>query len=215
MIRLTSFILTVLICAGGFSANAQLSKDEAKEWKKRLKDLTPEQYKTLLDENKSLKGQMSSLRAEMAGVDQTIADKNDQISQYQSQINDLRSQVTEARAEAQRAAQQSQPVANESRPRQAQGGEINDKVGIVFKVQIGAFRNKDLSKFLTAGKNFSGEKDEDGLMQYSLGVFKDYWEADTFKKYLREMGVKDAWIVSYKDGQRVPIKDVLESIPKS
>ena len=37
-------------------------------------------------------------------------------------------------------------------------------------------------------------------------------EADTFKKYLREMGVKDAWIVSFKDGQRVPIKDVLEGV---
>jgi hypothetical protein len=26
------------------------------------------------------------------------------------------------------------------------------------------------------------------------------------------MGVKDAWIVPYKDGKRVPIKDVLEGV---
>ena len=45
-----------------------------------------------------------------------------------------------------------------------------------------------------------------------LGVFRDYWEADTFKKYLREMGVSEAWIVSFKDGQKVPIKDVLEGV---
>ena len=37
-------------------------------------------------------------------------------------------------------------------------------------------------------------------------------QADTFKKYLREMGVKGAWIVAYKDGKRVPIKDVLEGV---
>ena len=49
-------------------------------------------------------------------------------------------------------------------------------------------------------------------MRYTLGEFRDYWEADKFKKYLREMGVKDAWIVPYKDGKRVPIKDVLEGV---
>ena len=35
------------------------------------------------------------------------------------------------------------------------------------------------------------------------------------KKYMREMGVSDAWIISYRDGVRVPIKEVLENIPKS
>ena len=63
--------------------------------------------------------------------------------------------------------------------------------------------------------SFFGEVGEDGLMRYTLGVFRDYWEADTFKKYMREMGVSDAWIISYRDGVRVPIKEVLENIPKS
>ena len=87
--------------------------------------------------------------------------------------------------------------------------------GIAFKVQIGAFQNKDLSKYLDKSDSFFGEVGEDGLMRYTLGVFTDYWEADTFKKYMREMGVSDAWIISYRDGVRVPIKEVLENIPKS
>jgi len=32
-------------------------------------------------------------------------------------------------------------------------------------------------------------------------------EADNFKDYLREMGVKDAWVVCYKNGKRVALKD--------
>ena len=84
--------------------------------------------------------------------------------------------------------------------------------GIVFKVQLGAFQNKDLKKYDNS-PNFSAEESGD-LQKYTIGVFRDYWEADTFKKYLREMGVKDAWVVSYKDGQRVPIKDVLEGVTK-
>jgi hypothetical protein len=84
------------------------------------------------------------------------------------------------------------------------------KPGIVYKVQIGAFRNKDLTKYFNNNKNFSGDVDSDGAKKYTLGEFVEYWEADNFKKYLREMGVKDAWVVAYKDGNRVPIKDALE-----
>ena len=83
--------------------------------------------------------------------------------------------------------------------------------GVVFKVQIGAFRNRDLQKYLNNSRNFTGEVDEDGVKKYTLGFFADYWEADNFKKYMRELGVNDAWIVTYKQGKRVPIKDVLEN----
>jgi hypothetical protein len=79
-------------------------------------------------------------------------------------------------------------------------------------VQIGAFLNKeDLVKFAGNNKNFNAETDN-SVQKFTLGVFKDYWQADTFKKYLRQMGVKDAWIVCFKDGQRVPLKDVLSGI---
>jgi hypothetical protein len=50
------------------------------------------------------------------------------------------------------------------------------------------------------------------MQKVTLGNFRDYWEADKFKKYLRDMGVKDAWIVPFKDGQRVDIKEVLEGV---
>lgn len=208
MKRITVLLLFIGALAWAYDGNAQMSKDELKVWKKRIKQLEPEQYKTLLDENKSLKGQMSSLKAELSGVDQTIADKDDQIEQLQGQVSDLRSELNSAKAEAQRAAAQAQ-----QQPATTQRGvQVNDQVGIVFKVQIGAFKNKDLSKFKDAGSSFSMETDENGVMSYSLGVFRDYWDADTFKKYLREMGVKDAFIASYKDGKRVPIKEVLENI---
>jgi hypothetical protein len=84
--------------------------------------------------------------------------------------------------------------------------------GVVFKVQIGAFKNKDLAKYFENNPNFGGEVKEGEPQKMTIGIFRDYWEADTFKKYMREMGVKDAWIVPYKDGTRVEIKDVLEGV---
>jgi hypothetical protein len=84
--------------------------------------------------------------------------------------------------------------------------------GVVFKVQIGAFKNKDLAKYFENNPNFGGEVKENEPQKITIGIFRDYWEADKFKKYMREMGVKDAWIVPYRDGQRVEIKDVLEGV---
>ncbi|MFT4739135.1 MAG: hypothetical protein ACI8QD_002110 [Cyclobacteriaceae bacterium] len=211
MKRITVLILFIGALAWAHDGAAQMDKQEQKTWKKRIKQLTPEQYKTLLDENKSMKGQMSSLKTELSSVDQTIADKDDQIEQLQNQSSDLRSELNSAKAESQRLAAQPQV---QPQTRGVQGGNIDDQVGIVFKVQIGAFKSKDLSKYKDAGANFSAGTNENGLQTYALGVFRDYWEADTFKKYLREMGVKDAFIASYKDGKRVPIKEVLESVGK-
>ena len=172
-----------------FGAMAQMSKDEEKEWKKRLKKTTPEQYKNLLDENKSIKSQVTSLRTELDNVDDQLAAKDEQINQYAAQAADLRDQLEKAKARA-----------------GSSNGGIDENVGVVFKVQIGAYKGITLAD--DNSKSFGSEKSD--LNKYTIGVFKDYWEADTFKKYIREMGVKDAWIVSYRDGQRVDIKEVLE-----
>ena len=196
-------LIALALCFGvAFNAAAQMDKAEAKEWKKRIKKLDPEQYKQLLDENKSLKGQVTSLKTELGNIDDRLAEKDQQILTYQSQVGDLREELSRLQSQ-----QQPQNVASNN-----SGGNIDDSKGIVFKVQIGAYKQKDLKKYDNT-ENFSVEE-ENGLQKYTIGVFRDYWEADTFKKYLRELGVKDAFLVSFKDGQRVPLKDVLEGVSK-
>lgn len=201
MKRIVALSVFVLFVAVGFEASAQLSKSEQKEWKKRIKALEPEQFKTLVEENKSLKSQTASLKNELAGVDDKIADKDDQIASLQSQVSKLRDELADASTKP------SRPVATTS-------SNSNDQVGVVFKVQIGAYKSLDMGEAQKNVDNFKQEE-QDGLNKYTIGSFRDYWEADTFKKYLREMGVKDAFIVSYKDGQRVDIKEVLEGVSRS
>ncbi len=188
MKRIITVFAIALALAVSFESVAQMSKEETKEWKKRLKKTTPEQYKNMLDENKSMKSQVASLRSELDNVDDQLAAKDDQINQYAAQNADLRDQLAKAKASA------------------SSAGGINDKVGIVFKVQIGAYKEINLTD--ANSNSFGSEKGE--LNKYTIGVFKDYWEADTFKKYIKEMGVKDAFIVSYRDGKRVDISEVLE-----
>lgn len=198
-----SLIALALCCVFAFEADAQMDKKEKKEWKKRIKKLEPEQYKQLLDENKSLKGQVTSLKTELGNIDDRLAEKDEQILTYQTQIGDLRTELSRL--------QSKQPADNVATKNT--GGGIDESKGIVFKVQLGAYGKKeDLSKY-DSSPNFGAES-ADGLQKYTIGVFRDYWEADNFKKHLRTMGVKDAWVVSYKDGVRVPIKDVLEGVTK-
>ncbi len=198
-------IFAIIFCISAVNvATAQLTKKETKEWKKKLKKTSPEQFKRMYDENSSLKSEVSSLQGQLSSIQGSMGEKDSKIAELTEENRKMEAQVNAAKkaiAKAQQDAEQSQPSA-----------VAVDDSGVVFKVQIGAFRNKDLSKYFENNPNFGGETDEDGVQKITLGRFRDYWEADTFKKYLREMGVNDAWIVPYKDGTRVAMKDVLEGV---
>ncbi len=201
-------IVLVLCLAVGFSASAQLSKEEKKEWKTKYKaykkDL--EGFKDLVEENGTLKSQLSTTKRQLSTLQSQMGEKDSKIAELQDQLTRAQAQIAAAK-EAEMAAKNAlgtqKPVTVTKSPVSMDG--------VVFKVQIGAFEKKDMSKFFDNNPMFSGE-DDNGMQKVTVGFFKDYWEADTFKKHLREMGVKDAWIVPYKDGKRVPIKDVLEGV---
>ncbi len=202
MKNLTPILIFILVALFSFNSYAQLSKAEKKEWKKKAKEYAknPEELKILIEDSQALQGQINSLKSESSQIKSRMADKDAKISELQDDLSKLRSDLSAARNKLKDA---------QSAPAPTSGGPMVD--GVVFKVQIGAFRNKDLSKYFDNNENFSGENAND-MQKITLGQFRDYWEADTFKKYLREMGVKDAWIVPYRDGIRVPIKDVLEGV---
>ena len=199
------FILAIIVCLSAANdATAQLTKKEKKEWKKKLKKTTPEQFKRMYEENESLKSEMSSIQGQLSSLQAGMGEKDAKIAECTEQNRKMEAQVNAAKKAIAKAKQESagQPA----------GASVVSDDGVVFKVQIGAFRNKDLSKYFENNENFGGETDADGVQKITLGKYRDYWEADTFKKYLREMGVNDAWIVPYKDGTRVPMKDVLEGV---
>lgn len=201
-------VLVSLLLVFGFSTMAQLSKEEKKEWKTKYKaykkDL--EGFKILVEENGTLKGELSNAKNKLADVNSKMSDKDAQISDLQDENARMKSQVAASNAAAQEARN-----AMNNKPAAVSTPSPMSTDGVVFKVQVGAFEKKDLSGFFENNPMFSGESEE-GMQKITLGFFRDYWEADTFKKHLREMGVKDAWIVPYKDGTRVAIKDVLEGV---
>lgn len=199
-----ALIITMVFCVSIVNvATAQLTKKETKEWKKKLKKTSPEQFKRMYDENSSLKSEVSSVQGQLSSLQSSMGEKDAKIAELTDQNRRMEAQVNAAKKAIAKAKQETEG--------QSSGSAVSQD-GVVFKVQIGAFRNKDLSKYFENNENFGGETDADGVQKITLGIFRDYWEADTFKKYLREMGVNDAWIVPYKDGTRVAMKDVLEGV---
>ena len=80
--------------------------------------------------------------------------------------------------------------------------------GLIFRIQLGAFSKKQpKNKFHNA--NIMEIKGDDGLWKYLYtGSFKTVEEAATKKIDLAiDFGVKDAFIVAYKNGKRIKLKD--------
>ncbi|MBT1689359.1 coiled-coil domain-containing protein [Dawidia soli] len=199
-------VIVLLLCLSLVAVStqtfAQLSKKEKKEWKKKAKEFSknPANLKQLTEDKAAADEQVSSLNTKVTQMQSSISDKDAKITSLEDELQQLRGQLTSTKAEL--AQLKESPVVN----------PMDFSKGIVFKVQVGAFKNKDLAKYFDNNPNFGGEARDGEPQKITIGIFRDYWEADTFKKYMRDMGVKDAWIVPYRDGQRVEIKDVLEGV---
>ena len=196
-------IVCLALIFSGMQVFAQLSKAEKKEWKKKAKEYAknPANLKTLIEAKQAAETDNSALKGQVGTLNSQISDKNSKIADLEDQLSKMRGDLTSTKSElAQLKAIPPAPA------------PMDFSKGVVFKVQIGAFKNKDLAKYFDNNPNFGGEATDKGEQKFTIGVFRDYWEADKFKKYMRAMGVKDAWIVPFKDGQRVEIKDVLEGV---
>ena len=86
-----ALILAILFCVSAVNvATAQLTKKEKKEWKKKLKKTSPEQFKRMYDENASLKSEVSSMQGQLSSVQSTMSDKDAKIAELVAEHFDLR-----------------------------------------------------------------------------------------------------------------------------
>jgi hypothetical protein len=189
------------------AATISYGQDDKKEWAKKMKATDPLEFKKIYQEREQSQSEVKRLNEIINDAQKEVNDTKAEKAKLEAQIEQKDAEIAQLKkAGASPAASAKSSGKSEVDATKPAGSNK----GVIFKVQIGSFKNKDLAKYFNNNPNFSGDIDEDGSKKYTLGYFREYWEADTFKKYLREMGVKDAWIVSYKDGKRVSIKDVLE-----
>ncbi len=84
--------------------------------------------------------------------------------------------------------------------------------GVIFKVQVGAFKN-DIPQDLFGGfAPISGESLNSGITRYTVGLFRQYTGANLAKGEIQTMGYPDAFVVAFIDGVRVPLYEALAKI---
>ncbi len=77
--------------------------------------------------------------------------------------------------------------------------------GVVFKVQVGAFRKALSDEAFQDMTPLSGERTASGLVRYTAGMFTSPEAAAKASGTIRDMGYADAFVVAYVDGKRVSV----------
>ncbi len=93
--------------------------------------------------------------------------------------------------------------------------------GVVYKVQVGAFSRTIPNETFKGFAPIVGEKTASGLTRYSAGLFKQYNNANSAKDEIRALGYSDAFVVAYRNGDRITLAEaraleqgtVLEEVP--
>ena len=86
---------------------------------------------------------------------------------------------------------------------------FNPKIpkGLIFKVQVGAFRNPIPQDLFKGFAPISAERVRDDITRYRVGYFKTFESANKAKNQIRLLGYSDAFVVSINNGERIKLNE--------
>ena len=188
-------LLSVLIFNQTISAaTTELSKEEKKEIKTKLKTFKkePEKYKSMVNNyTKSIKDRDVELENTKAELAQLKASTDKKMQECNDSLAALQNRLAEA-------------LKNGSGMAKLPAGES-------YGVQIGNYKFFDITKYFGSDK-YLGNIEADGSHQYVVMYFTDPRNAEACTMDIKKLGVKDAFVTKYEDGKRVPFD--INSLPK-
>ncbi len=172
-------------------------KKEIERWKDRRDKTDPLQYKKMVEEKETLPAEVGGMKRSVENFSETMQTREKQVKALEEELNSVMNNVAVKSGSD-----------GESGDTGAGGNskKVDDlRKGVIFKVQIKWIADDAPIE----GTNVTSEQ-ADGKYKYTIGHFRDYWEAMSFRKYAKTLGLKDAFVVAYKDNSRVEnIADVL------
>jgi len=89
-----------------------------------------------------------------------------------------------------------------------------DKPDQVYRVQVGAFKNKiDANKLYPKMSSLVYATGEDGITRYYSGNYDNYDDAEAYRKVLVTNGYKSSFVVAYEEHERVTLKEAGVKLP--
>lgn len=135
---------------------------------------------------------------------------------YQARLNELQAEKADYQAEMQQMERENREVSSKLAQTQAALESVtrelqatSDDYGTWFRVQIGAYQDPKINPDLQTTEDGLGVENANDLQKIVLGRFRDYEKAKQLQNQMKTLGIEDAWIASYQDGQRVPIEQAI------
>ncbi|MCO6477453.1 MAG: hypothetical protein J5I94_12560 [Phaeodactylibacter sp.] len=194
------FIAALFLAVAPYQVQAQdLTKDEKKYWKDQAKEYkrNPAALKELVEEAEQARKQKREMELKLTQLEADRISNENQINQMQQEISDLNSRLI--------AAQNAIQQLNEEKAAMAPRGP--DMSGLVFRVQIGAYGKTNIPANLDQENDNMDLETEGGLQKILIGHYRSYQDADQLKTHMQKIGVKDAWVVPYRDGVRITLAE--------
>ncbi|MGQ9862887.1 MAG: hypothetical protein ACUVRD_00155 [Bacteroidia bacterium] len=179
------------------ASSAKTQKEIKKEWKKKAKMYVKNPL-ALKSREESFQRQTEDLNQRLDAETKKTAELSKQIVELEDRLRAKQYSIDSMRSEFAR-----MKAAYEAEKRQAR---LDVMPGLIFKVQIGAFRLFDMRQYAQDNPFFEAEAVGD-INRYTVGRFRDLSLAEAFQKDIKRLGIRDAWIVPYKDGVRITMKE--------
>ena len=191
-----SIILIIILFIGNITNvfSQELSSKEKKQLKKEIRKLLKDPVKYKYFKN-NLKTKDNLLNSQTKDISFLKRERN----KVQHSLNVCRDSISGFENAIRIYDKESKNIANVNA-----SNNCVDDTGIKYRLQIGLYKEFDISSFLQQLKLMSFEVVDDGLYRYSIGNFDNEFDAELFKDALRQMGLKDAFVSFYLDGKRIP-----------
>jgi arsenate reductase-like glutaredoxin family protein len=187
---IVSLLMMILTLAPVLNVHAQADTDsqvendgkkgkKEKMKKEKVKKPSKDELNAMVSQ---LNSQIKNLQTENERLKTAVAQKEDEVNQLQDELT----------------AEKLKPA-----PAPVVVDPVNVKPeGIAFKVQVGAYQKFNINQYFTETKKISFE-DVNGTNKYVIGYFTTLEAAKGFESDMKKMGIKDSWLVPYKDGVRI------------
>lgn len=213
-LSLAACLLTISIA----SFSQELSKEEKKRLREEIKNYSSDLagYKAKMDdirstldsneaEIKRLKDDLAYASTKQAELENKVADFDKQLNVCHEENNILKGYNTANGYVPQPGDSTNGGGSAETSAvtRQAMNNLNNaPQKGTVYKVQIGLYKEFNINKYFEQPR-YIGYEEVDGMNRYIISYFPDEEIAKNFVKDVRKMGIKDAFVSKYIDGERV------------
>jgi hypothetical protein len=148
-------------------------------------------------------------QAALTTARQDIANMQSQTGVASQDLNALRNNLTNAQMENDQLRQQLvqlQSAANNDRLDTDQQTVV---AGVIFQVQLGAFAQNTVDPDMSTGNSLELQ-DQNGVQKVVVSQFRTYTNAAQLRDRLKQMGVKDAFVVAKNNGVRITVPEALK-----